>query len=314
VTIPLHYLHQRVQIAQGNVQIAQNQAQIHQLAMMNWHMQQQQAAQAYQANLQQALFDTELRARRVGSTVRHDVFAAAVLAMDWLRRVDGIGPNSFPELGAKRAWAEAWTVLDGAVRAGRTDTRVGAEVDAYMSGMDRLSHYHNALGASPHGLIARADAYAESVDPKIAKIVAAVIAGIAFLLLLPDAFRPLGVLLLIAAGGAAYYSFERNQKWLAATREAARLRHLAAEAAAFRASDAGRFLEHAWAGHPLLFNEPAPDSRVSRPEVSVQIHSERQVVERQIVVVRCKFCRNLAPVDRPTCEHCGAAGFGSAQA
>jgi hypothetical protein len=33
------------------------------------------------------------------------------------------------------------------------------------------------------------------------------------------------------------------------------------------------------------------------------------VVERQVVVTRCKFCRGHTPLDAPTCHHCGAAGF-----
>lgn len=35
-----------------------------------------------------------------------------------------------------------------------------------------------------------------------------------------------------------------------------------------------------------------------------------RVVERQIVVTRCKFCRGMTPVDASTCQHCGAPGFG----
>lgn len=53
-----------------------------------------------------------------------------------------------------------------------------------------------------------------------------------------------------------------------------------------------------------------PSSRgPALPAPSRQI--ERHVVERQVVVIRCKFCRKLTPVDHATCEHCGAPGFGS---
>jgi hypothetical protein len=33
------------------------------------------------------------------------------------------------------------------------------------------------------------------------------------------------------------------------------------------------------------------------------------VVERQVVVARCKFCRAHTPVDAPMCQHCGAGAF-----
>lgn len=33
------------------------------------------------------------------------------------------------------------------------------------------------------------------------------------------------------------------------------------------------------------------------------------VVERQVVVARCRFCRGHTPLDAPTCQHCGATGF-----
>lgn len=47
-----------------------------------------------------------------------------------------------------------------------------------------------------------------------------------------------------------------------------------------------------------------------RPEKIVERHVERyKVIERQIVVVRCKFCRTLTPVDLEKCENCGAKKF-----
>jgi len=34
-----------------------------------------------------------------------------------------------------------------------------------------------------------------------------------------------------------------------------------------------------------------------------------RIVERQVVVTRCKFCRGHTPIDAPSCANCGAAGF-----
>lgn len=37
--------------------------------------------------------------------------------------------------------------------------------------------------------------------------------------------------------------------------------------------------------------------------------STTHVVEKQVVVVRCKFCQAHTPIDRGTCQSCGAAKF-----
>ena len=34
-----------------------------------------------------------------------------------------------------------------------------------------------------------------------------------------------------------------------------------------------------------------------------------RIVERQVIVIRCKFCQELSPVDLESCKSCGAAKF-----
>lgn len=34
-----------------------------------------------------------------------------------------------------------------------------------------------------------------------------------------------------------------------------------------------------------------------------------RVVERRVLVIRCKFCADITPVDLAVCEHCGAGEF-----
>ncbi len=57
----------------------------------------------------------------------------------------------------------------------------------------------------------------------------------------------------------------------------------------------------------------ASSSSYSQPAqseaVRVERHVERHTIERQVVVVRCKFCAELTPVDASKCKHCGAASF-----
>jgi hypothetical protein len=158
-----------------------------------------------------------------------------------------------------------------------------------MSAMDQLARYTQALGDNAAAAIARADAAAAAIRP---------------IWEFADWFSDLFGFL---------WEPERG-RWKAALYEANRLRALAIEADAFRASEPRRFLDAAWANHPLLFSEPAPDSRATHAAASIQIHSERHTVERQVVVVTCKYCQKLTPVDHASCDHCGAAGFGSSQA
>ena len=76
------------------------------------------------------------------------------------------------------------------------------------------------------------------------------------------------------------------------------------------APQGGVALERAWREHPLLFREPAPELPSAGAQgQSVQTYVERQVVERQVVVVRCKFCSQLTPADTDACRSCGAPAF-----
>ncbi len=55
-----------------------------------------------------------------------------------------------------------------------------------------------------------------------------------------------------------------------------------------------------------LFGPPSSGAYAPAP------HSQRgptHVVERQVVVVRCKFCQAHTPLDAGTCQACGAAKF-----
>jgi hypothetical protein len=74
----------------------------------------------------------------------------------------------------------------------------------------------------------------------------------------------------------------------------------------------GPWLDQALRQHPLLVNEPIPQASTSAQGLA-QMHTveKHSLVERQIVVVRCRFCKELTPVDGATCKNCGAPGFGS---
>ena len=61
------------------------------------------------------------------------------------------------------------------------------------------------------------------------------------------------------------------------------------------------YVEHPVYGHPL----PHIDNMPPVPAMAPASH----VIERQTVVVRCRYCQNLMPVDDHACRSCGAAGF-----
>lgn len=308
-----------VRVSEGVTMSLHMQHQVAHMAMLQWRMhQQQQAAAAYHANISQALFETEQTARRVAATVRRDVFAAAVNAAAWIRRVHGLHPGSFTDLHAKRAWADSMAMLEGAVRAGRTDGRVAQEVDRYLATMDQLAKYQQEIGADPAAYLARARAACAAVGKGIPQAIGAgLLAFLALMVFITGGENRAGGFfwLILACVVGVYYLKAHNRRRDAEARVRAAEAYVA-EYQRFQADPAaGGWLQGQWAEHPFLFQEPPPDSTGphSGNGAQVQIHSERKVVERQVVVVRCKFCKNLTPVDLPTCEHCGAAGFGSSQ-
>jgi hypothetical protein len=56
--------------------------------------------------------------------------------------------------------------------------------------------------------------------------------------------------------------------------------------------------------------EPAPapaPAEAPAPEAPVQVIE--RIVERQVLVIRCKFCQGLSPVELEKCKSCGAEKF-----
>src|SRR5688500_10400733 len=67
-------------------------------------------------DLVEKLADTEHVAAEVAGAAATDAFAAAAVAYRWLGKVRDIEPHMFDDDDARRAWAEAWCVLDAAAR------------------------------------------------------------------------------------------------------------------------------------------------------------------------------------------------------
>lgn len=290
-------------------------AQYAQLALMNWQMHQQQRLAAWQANLHQVLHETEQMAHRVANTLPKDVFAAAVHARSWLARIHGLDASAFHTFEAKRSWAAAVGVLDGAARAARNDGATQQGVDGYFARMDRLTGYQRHMGGDPQRYLAsvkfrHSPARAGTAFYGIGAI--CVFSSLVFFGTEGGAGVAMTALLFAAAAIAVAVLKVRAARE-AEARELGDAHRFVDEYHRFLSDPGGGlWLDGVWKQHPLLFEMPVPDGPTSQPGSS-QTYVERKVVERQIVVVRCKYCKQLTPVDNSTCEHCGAAGFGSAQ-
>ena len=53
--------------------------------------------------------------------------------------------------------------------------------------------------------------------------------------------------------------------------------------------------------------EPPPEVPSTVDEGPVRVIE--RIVERQVLVIRCKFCRELSPVELEKCKSCGEAEF-----
>lgn len=311
-----------------HVQVSQQQ--LWQLAQVNQQLAQQQQAASFQANINQALFETENAARRVAATMAQDPLAAAVLAHEWFPRIRGIEVHMFTDVASKRAWAEAHGTLGGAARRGDSEPGLRDAVHRYLQATAQWQRLRAPLGQDPDWFVGDARGrlrYAQGqVDAKARslKIVGAVAGGLFLLFVIAVAagasISTFVFLLLFGAvvvGGIVLQGYLNMSKLLRAARNACgNAERMFDDHGRFMADPHhGGFLQKIWHEHPFLFQAPIPDPSQQGPSSTgaavVQTYVERQLVERQVVVTRCKFCKQHTPVDGPTCSHCGAPGFGS---
>ncbi len=273
-------------------------------ALAHWHRQ-----FAWQANLNHALHETEQRAKRVSAVEQHDVFAAAVLAREWLSSVQGLGAGQFHDLHAKRAVTEALEYLH---RAAHPGAALESDIAAYFTRMDHLARFRRIAGEDPAAFVANARAaYDRQGNGWLWLIGVIPCLLLAFILVVSPKPTTGGAIFFLVVGAPFVIALTNaRQKKAALERELREREEVGHNFQAFMSSPDGYpWLQRMWLEHRLLF-ETAPRAPVSgRMSAPAQV-----VIERQVVVARCRFCRQLTPVDRPTCEHCGAAGYGSSQA
>lgn len=273
-------------------------------AVAQWHRQ-----FAWQGNLNHALHETEQRARRVSSVEQHDVFAAAVLAREWLSNVHGLEAGQFHDLHAKRAVTEALEYLQ---RVAHPGPALEGDIAAYFARMDHLARFRRVAGEDPARYVDEARRRFEQQGTGLLWLIGIVPCALLGLLMLASPSPGSAIVFAVLGSPFVIALMNARQKKTALERELRERNETGRSYQAFlTAADGFLWLQRMWAEHRLLF-EAAPVVPASgRSHAGPLV--ERHVVERQIVVVRCRFCRQLSPVDRPTCEHCGAAGFGSSQ-
>ena len=58
-------------------------------------------------------------------------------------------------------------------------------------------------------------------------------------------------------------------------------------------------------------DDASPAASPAEPERAAaggQVATEK-IIERQVIVARCRFCKELTPVDLEACKNCGGKGF-----
>jgi len=300
----------------------------------NWHVAQitnqlraQQQAATLQANLGQALFETERYAKRLVATAPKDLFAASILAHDWLQQIQGIGPEAFTDVANKRAWADALSTIRAIEQRGRMEPETALAVNQYLRCREQWKAHRAKFVDSPaefldrarddlNRAVARRDAASRKVRSLgIASAIAAVVS-----IAVAIAGSSAGFLLPVAGGAFAFLAFrERSDAEEEVTHRERGVKIAEGNAIEYNAffadPNGGLFLERMAKEHRLLFEEPIPEptdvAAVSAPGAvnTIQTYVERRIVERQVVVTRCKFCNDMTPVDAKTCQHCGAPAF-----
>jgi fumarate reductase subunit D len=319
-------------------------AQLNQLSALNAQLRQQQNAHAYQAILGEAIFQTERRAKQLSVVAGEDPFVAAMFADEWLQSVATIAPDHFLQLEHKRIWAgatarlqsltmpladpakrsQAVAVREAAAEASRLQRNVGGTGDPETR-LATLTKERDAAQSKGKrmGLLGVGSYVASIVVPFTVLIVAAIINGVMTggkkgqdevdL----SAVSSICVLLFLGLAILGTYGIV---SWLSGRDEAKKadesFQKLRTSLGAWHtfASDPnwGGMLARFYAEHPA-YSRPLPNvddmAPLSMTGSAVAAGPPSQIIERQTVVTRCRYCKQLTPVDAPTCQHCAAPSF-----
>jgi hypothetical protein len=291
-----------------------------------------------QAILADMLYQTERRAKQLSLVAERDALVAAMFADEWLSSVRFVGPDAFIQIEHKKVWATAIARMQ-ALLAPLGDPSGAALVHQVRSALAEIRQIQSELAgqAAPEQRLAALSAERGQLDRQRARAGTFALAlGIAapvvpFVLFFASAIfsgvlrglkasvdvdvgcmGTLAFMLFLGLGAGAGWQFSQRSDKVAALKrtegEAQRLGAAVARWQAFAADPArGGTLARFQQEHPA-FNQPLPEVDDAAP-LSQVASGPTHIVERQIVMVRCKFCQTLTPVDGATCRNCGAGGF-----
>lgn len=289
-------------------------AQLGQLRVLNHTLWAQQAEEQRQRYLSDLLVQIMQGAERIQTAAGKDIFAAGILAHRWLQTTHWIQTTHFSDFERKRAWEHCRGVLLAARDRLWADANAAQKANAYLRLEDRIVELQAMLGPDPRGNVNRWIVEQRRLDgwSKVWAIVTLVGAGLGGLLSLPALLSDeRGVILLMIWMLMGPIAFVGTLKWFTtrplAQRAAAGARHMSTcfvEMESLHRDEHGvRFLERTRAEHPLLTHVPAAEPvQPAQPAPML----EKQTIERQVVVGRCKYCAALTPVDLSRCQNCGA--------
>lgn len=313
-------------------------AQLSEIHNLNAQFQAQQNAQHRQAALADMLFQTERRARQLSVVASVDPLVAAICADEWFASIQSVTPEMFVQLEHKRIWASSFARVQ-TLRGPLGQPSVRNLVHQVRSAAADIGQIYRDLkySASPEAMVVALrrehDVLARRRDrsrllaicmglgvpgfPLTVALFAAVCTGImqgasgskyeidsgcigsintlaVMVLLVGTIFN------LVAWNDAREKIRQRINDLLAMENAMARLNAFYAD------PNRGGVLSRFYAEHPV-YGHPLPNVD-DMPPMSVAPASSH-IIERQTVVVRCKYCQNLTPVDGHACRTCGAAGF-----
>jgi hypothetical protein len=313
-------------------------AQLSEIHNLNAQFQAQQSAHHRQAALADMLFQTERRARQLSVVAGVDALVAAICADEWFTSIQSVTPEMFVQLEHKRIWASSFARVQ-ALRGPLSNPAARNMVHQVRSAAADIGQIYRDLkySASPEVMVSALrqehDALAVRRDrtkrlalvmglgvpvfPIVFTIVAAILAGI-----VKGASGNryeidsgcIGTIATVAAlvlFAGAIFNFtawnDAREKMSRRTNELLAMENAMGRLNAFYADpNRGGVLSRFYVEHPV-YGHPLPNVD-DMPPVSVMPASSH-VIERQTVVVRCKYCQNLTPVDSHACRTCGAAGF-----
>lgn len=283
------------------------------VAFLNWQLAHQQQLAAIHGHYQHILHETEQAALRAHATAPHDAMAAAVISRMQLDRIGNrIDASVFPDFISKRAWADAVTTMTRLARP--TQPGAALEVDHYFERMNTLLGFQQHMGGEPGPYLQRIRGIFERTSTGLGLLI---VGGLCFVGGIATAIGGNGpltaLLVMIGLGFGAKCLLERSER----ARRLGEFHAAQAYVARFESfmsdPNGGGWLQAAWSRHRYLFETPPPELPQSSHSSAPIIQIERIEKQVQIVVIRCKYCSKLTPVDRATCEHCGAAGYGSSR-